>query len=154
MLKFTNTFVRKGMVYRPMWAKDTNGVYHAIEPVAVVPVTDTEGLRRLFRDGMAFGHPIVPAIPWQEQMKRPPVVLKYAGVKNRSTFQRDTFGVDINDMDGTYKVVMERRRRHRQGWEPDPDHTFILPPGSTLEDAIERAIQLVQEKSRQQATGA
>jgi hypothetical protein len=153
MYKLVSCFVRKGIVYRPMWAKDTNGLFHSIEPVAVVPAEDTEGLRRAFRDAMAFGHPVVPAIPWQEREKQPFVVLKYAGVKSFSTFQRDTFGLHLSDKDGIYKVVVERRRRRRQGWEPDPDQTFILSPGSTLDDAIERAIQLIQEKSRAQTAG-
>ena len=151
MYKLVSCFVRKGMLYRPMWAKDTNGLFHSIEPVAVVPISDAEGLRRAFRDAMAFGHPVIPAIPWQEREKQPFVVLKYAGVKSFSIFQRNTFGVDISDKDGIYRVVMERRRRHRQGWEPDPDQTFILPPGSTLDDAIERAIRLIQEKVRQES---
>lgn len=149
MLKFANGFVRKGTLYRPMWAKDTNGVYNSIEPVAVVPLADTEGLRRAFRDAMAFGHPIVPAIPWQEKEKQSPIVLKYAGVKSFTTFQRDTFVIDISEKDSLYKVMLKRRRRPYQGWEPDPDQTYNLPPGSTLDDAIERAIQLIRERSQQ-----
>ncbi len=154
MYKLVSCFVRKGVLYRPMWAKDTNGLFHSIEPVAVVPISDSEGLRRAFREGMAFGHPVIPAIPWQEREKQPFVVLKYAGVKSFSTFQRNTFGVDIGDKDGIYKVVKERRRRRLQGWEPDPDQTFTLPPGSTLDDAIERAIQIIQQEASRKTAGS
>jgi len=151
---FVSCFVRKGVVYRPIWAKDTNGLYVAVEPVAVVQVGDAEGLRRAFHDAVALGTPIVPAVPWQEKQKRLPVVFKYAGVKSLSVFQRDTFPIDISERDGTFKIVVQRRRRPYPGWEDDPDQTFILPPGSTLHNAIDRAIQLIQEKSRAQTAGA
>jgi hypothetical protein len=144
-------FVRKGVVYRPIWAKDTNGLYIAVEPVAVVPVSDTEGLRRAFRDAAERGTPVIPAVPWKQVE---PVVFKRAGVKNQSEFQRGgTFPVDIEERNGLYRVIVQRRRRLYQGWENDPDQTYDLPPGSTLDDAIERAIQLIQEKSRAQSAG-
>jgi hypothetical protein len=146
-------FVRKGIVYRPIWGQvEGGGPYRAIEPVAVVPVSDADGLRRALRDGMAIGNPIIPEVPW-DQVE--PVVFKRAGVKNQSEFQRGgTFPVDIEERDGRYRVIVQRRRRPYQGWENDPDHTYDLPPGSTLEDAIERAIQLIQENARQQSARA
>jgi hypothetical protein len=142
-------FVRKGIVYRPIWGQvEGGGPYRAIEPVAVVPVSDTDGLRHAFRGGMAIGNPSIPEVPW-DQVE--PVVFKRAGVKNLSEFQRGgTFPVTIEERNGLYRVIVQRRRRPYQGWENDPDQTYILPPGSTLDDAIERAIQLIQEKSRAQ----
>jgi hypothetical protein len=143
-------FVRKGIVYRPIWGQvEGGGPYRAIEPVAVVAVSDTDGLRRALRDGMAIGNPIVPEVPW-DQVE--PVVFKRASVKNQSEFQRGgTFPVKIEERRGVYRVIVQRRRQRYQGWEDDPDQTYNLPPGSTLDDAIDRAVQLIQERVREQA---
>jgi hypothetical protein len=46
-------FLKKGVVYVPTVAKLQTGAYTDIEPVAVVPVSNTESLRRAFLDAIA-----------------------------------------------------------------------------------------------------
>jgi hypothetical protein len=58
-----NCFLKKGVVYVPTVAKLQTGAYTDIEPVAVVPVSNTESLRRAFLDAIARKNAIVPNPP-------------------------------------------------------------------------------------------
>ena len=73
-----HVYLRAGIVYVPTVAK-REGAYTDIEPVAVVPVTDTEALRWALLDAVARKNVVVPV----QRGKWPaPVLLKYAGVKS------------------------------------------------------------------------
>jgi len=53
-------YLRHGIVYVPTTAKRGTSVYTAIEPVAVVPVTHSDGLRRAFLDTIGRKNIAVP----------------------------------------------------------------------------------------------
>jgi hypothetical protein len=48
-----HAYLRRGVVYVPTVAKREGGAYTNIEPVAVVPVTNFEGIRRALSDTIA-----------------------------------------------------------------------------------------------------
>jgi hypothetical protein len=50
-------YLRKGKVFIPTFGRVPGGPYRDIEPVAVVEVSDAEGLRRAFRETIARGNP-------------------------------------------------------------------------------------------------
>jgi hypothetical protein len=142
------TYLRRGIVYLPTTAKRGTSVYTAIEPVAVVPVTNTEGLRRAFLETISRKNIAVPLVKGK---RPPPVLLKYAGVKSWSSFAGDAITWNIEENDGLYAIV--GHRLHPKGyWEEDPDQRIEFPPGSTMDDVIERMIAILQEAARNKAS--
>jgi hypothetical protein len=62
------------------------GFYRGVEPVAVVSASNTGELRQALRATIARGNPAVPILRRSEIPL--PVLLKYAGVKSWSAFER------------------------------------------------------------------
>ena len=136
-------YLRIGVVYVPTIGK-RGGAYTDIEPVAVVPVANTDGLRRAFLDTIARKNVAVPLIKGKWP---PPVLLKYAGVKTWSAFARDASTWDIKENDGVYQIVSNRM--HPKGyWVEDAEHKMNFPPGSTVDDVIDRMIAILQDAAR------
>jgi hypothetical protein len=75
-----NCFLKKGVVYMPTVAKLQTGAYTDIEPVAVVPVSNRESLRRAFLDAIARKNAIVPNPPKDD--RPPPVLPKIRGCED------------------------------------------------------------------------
>jgi hypothetical protein len=140
-----HSYMRNGVAYVPTVVKLQTGAYLDIDPVAVVPVANTEGLRRAFLDAIARKNAIVPPPP--KDHWPPPVLLKYAGVKTWSAFARDASVWSIEETDGDYLIA--GYRTHRQGyWEEDPDQKIEFPPGSTVDQVIDRMIAILQDAAR------
>jgi hypothetical protein len=141
-------YLRQGVVYVPTVGK-RGAVYTMIEPVAVVPATDTEGVRRAFLDAIARKN--VAVLPHVKGTKWPrPVLLKYAGVRSWSAFARGTSLWHIEGNEGAYKII--GNRLHPKGyWVEDRDQKIEFPPGSTTDDVIDRMIAILQEAARTKA---
>jgi hypothetical protein len=138
------SYLRHGVVYVPTTAKRGMSVYTAIEPVAVVPVTNTESLRRAFVDAVSRKNIVVPP---PEGKWPPPVLLKYAGVKSWSAFARDASTWNIEENDGAYQIV--GHRLHPKGyWVEDSDQKIEFPAGATVDDVIDRMIAILQDAAR------
>ena len=141
------TYLRHGIVYLPTTAKRGTSVYTAIDPVAVVPAADTEGLRHAFFDTISRENVVVPLLKGK---RPPPVVLKYAGVKTWSAFARDASTWNIRENEGTYQIV--GYRLHPKGyWVEDHDQTIKFSAGTTVGDVIDRMIAIMQEVAPQQS---
>ena len=140
-----NCFLKNGVVYIPTVAKLKTGAYTDMEPVAVLPVANTEGLHRAFLDTIARKNMIVPNPPKDDWP--PPVLLKYAGAKTWSAFVRGASTWSLKERAGAYEIV--GYRTHRQGyWEEDPDQKIEFPPGSTVDQVIDRMIAILQDAAR------
>jgi hypothetical protein len=139
-----HAYLRRNVVYVPTVAKRDTAVYTDIEPVAVVSVAHSKALRRALLDAIARKNATIP-VP---KGKWPaPVLLKYAGVKSWSAFARDASLWSIEDDGGKYLIV--GYRTHPKGyWEQDPDQKTVFPPGSTVDDVIERMIAILQDAVR------
>jgi len=136
-----NCFLKNGIVYVPTVVKMQTGVYSDVEPVAVVPVADTEGLRRGFHDAIVRENAVVPNPP--KDNWPPPVLLKYAGVKNWGAFKRDATMWSIKERNGNYQIV--GHRTHPDGyWVEDGDQKIEFPAGSKVDQVIERMIAVLQ----------
>ncbi len=137
--------LKDGVVYLPTVAKTEAGFYMDGEPVAVVPVANTNGLRRALRDVMGRGNAIIPT---PKRNAFPPAVLpKYAGVKTWSQFMRSASEWSIKEKNGKYQIV--GHRAHRDGyWVEDPDQKTDFPPGTTRDEVIERMIAILQDAAR------
>jgi hypothetical protein len=137
-----HSYLRRGAVYVPTVVKLKTGAYMDIEPVAVVAVANTEALHRAFLDTTARQNAVVPHPPKDDWP--PPVLLKYAGVKTWSAFSRGTSVWSINEKDGAYQII--GYRTHAKGyWAEDTDQIMDFPPGTTIDDVIERMIAILQD---------
>jgi hypothetical protein len=140
----SHLYLRKGKVFIPTFGRVPGGPYRDIEPVAVVEVSDTEGLRRAFRETMARGNPPVGPYP---RPNPPPVVVKHAGVKSWGAFARGASPWVIEERDGKYQIVGHRREPNN--WAEDPEQTVDFPTGTTLDQVLDRMIKILQEAARQ-----
>jgi hypothetical protein len=140
-----DTYLRNGVAYVPTVVKLRTGAYVDIDPVAVVPVANTEGLRRAFLDTIARENAIVPPPP--KDNWPPPVLLKYAGVKTWSAFAHGASTWSLKEKDGAYEIV--GYRTHQKGyWEEDPNQKTNFPPGTPVGDVIDRMIAILQDAAR------
>ena len=138
-------YLRKSIVYLPTMGEMDKGFYRGVEPVAVVPISNTEGVRQALRTTIARGNPIVPML--RRSDIPPPVLLKYAGVKSWSAFERDMCFWDISEKEGTFQIAGQRK--HANGmWKDDPEQTIIFPPSAKVDDVIDRMIDILQATAR------
>jgi hypothetical protein len=143
-------YLRQHVVFVPTTGVlDEGPIYREMEPVDVVPLSDTDGVRRALQSAIARGNP--PAPRYSPGNFPPPVVLKHAGVKSWSAFERGTLPWTIEQTDGTYQIIGYRRHPKRGYWESDPQQKITLPPGSTAGDVMDRIIAILQEAARDNA---
>ena len=139
-------YLKKGTVYIPTTVNQARAVYMEVEPVTVVPVADTEALRRAMRETIPKENRFVP--PSIEDARKPAVVLKYTGDKSWPAFMRGTSPWSIYEKDGKYQI--EGYHIHRKGyWERDKNQTTEFPAGTPLDVVIDRMIAILQEAAKQ-----
>ena len=138
-------YLKKGTVYLPTVVNQGIAVYMDVEPVTVVPVADTEGLRRALRNTIPTANAFLAPSP--EDGRRPPVILKYTGDKSWSAFSRSASAWSIYEKNGIYRIAPYRT--HQKGyWEEDPDREIEFPPRTPINDVIERMIAILQDAAR------
>jgi hypothetical protein len=137
--------LRKGTVYIPTMGKMGEGFYRGVDPVAVVAVSNTEALREALNAAIVRGNPIVPILRRSEWTQ--PVVLKYAGVKNWSTFERGMQLWEIDEKEGTTEIAEKKKQSDRM-WRRAPDRTVTFPPGTPINNVIERMIAILQDAAK------
>jgi hypothetical protein len=81
-----HAYLRNAVAYVPTAVKLQTGAYVDVDPVAVVPVANTDGLRGALLDAIGRKNAIVPPPP--KDKWPPPILLKYAGVKTWAAFAR------------------------------------------------------------------
>jgi hypothetical protein len=139
-------YLKNGTVYLPTTVNQGRARYLEVEPVTVIPVADTETLRRAMRDTIPNENRFV--APSVEDARKPAVVLKYTGDKSWPAFMRGTSPWSIYEKDGKYQI--EGYHVHRKGyWERDKNQTIEFPPGTPLDDVIGRMISILQEAAKE-----
>jgi hypothetical protein len=78
-------YLRNGTIYLPTMGKMGEGFFRGVEPVSVVAASNVDGARQALQETIARGNSIVPMLRRSEW--KPPVLLKYAGVKTSSAFK-------------------------------------------------------------------
>jgi hypothetical protein len=121
------------------------GFYRGVEPVALVSVTNTESLRQALLATIARGNPTVPRLRRSEYP--PPVLLKYAGVKTWSAFDRDASLWTISEAGGHFVIIPYKKRPTGESVQ-DQDDKIEFPPGSSADVVIERIISILQQTAQ------
>jgi hypothetical protein len=137
--------LRNGIVYMPTMGKMGKGFYRGVEPVAVVPAKNTEALRQALKATIVRGNPLV-SQPQRRQDWPPPVVLKHAGVKSWSAFERGLRVWDIKENDGIFQIAGNIRRL--DGWIEDRDQTIKFPAGTSVDSVIDRMVAILQKAAQ------
>lgn len=142
-----NIYLRNGIAYIPTMGKMDKGFYRAVEPVAVVAVSNTEPLRQALEAAITRGNPPVPMLKRSEWS--PPILLKHAGVKSWSVFERGMQLWDLNEKDGIYQIAGNTKQPNGM-WKEDPEQITTFPPHASPDDVIDRMIVILQNAARQQ----
>lgn len=140
-----HVYLRKGTVYLPTMGEVEKGFYRGVEPVALVSVTNTESLRQALLATIARGNPTVPRLRRSEYP--PPVLLKYAGVKTWSAFDRDASLWTISEAGGHF-VIIPYKKRPTGELVQDQNDKIEFPPGSSADVVIERIISILQQTAQ------
>jgi hypothetical protein len=140
-----HAYLKKAVAYVPTVVKLQTGAYMDVDPVAVVPVANTDGLRRALLDAIGRKNAIVPPPP--KDNWPPPILLKYAGVKSWSAFARGAAVWSIEETDGNF-FVAGYQTHHKGYWEEDPHQKTGFAPGSTLHEVVERVIAILQDAAQ------
>jgi len=127
---FLQCYLRKGAVYVPTTGMVERGFYRNIEPVAVIPLSNTDAVRRAFTETFTRGNPKVSAL--KRVGYPPPILPKYAGVKSWNTFARDASPWGIDERNGTFKII-GYRKDPPGGWREDNDDVETFPPGTSAD---------------------
>jgi hypothetical protein len=138
-------YLRNGTVYLPTMGKMAEGFYRGVEPVAVVPSSNIDGVRQALRATIARGNPIVPMLRRSEW--KPPVLLKYAGVRSWSAFERGMSFWTIKSNDTSFQIAGQRKQLNGM-WKDDPEQTVIFPSEATVDDVSERMITILRDAAR------
>jgi hypothetical protein len=137
--------LRGAIVYLPTMARLDAGGHRTIEPVEVVPVSDSTQLREAFARCFARGNPMR-AMPKSRAEWGTPIMPKYAGVKNSSAWEKGLSEWDIKEDDGAWQII-GRRKRQGRGTEEDFSQQIVFPAGTTASEVIDRMIAILQEKA-------
>ncbi len=140
-----HVYLRKGTVYLPTMGEVEKGFYRGVEPVALVSVTNTESLRQALSATIARGNPTVPRLRRSEYP--PPVLLKYAGVKTWSAFDRDASLWTISEAGGHFVIIPYKKRPTGESVQ-DQNNKIEFPPGSSADVVIERIISMLQQTAQ------
>jgi hypothetical protein len=138
-------YLKNGVVYLPTTVNQGTARYLDVDPVTVVPVVDTEGLRGAMQRTIPEKNAFVP--PSLEDRRRPPVLLKYTGEKSWSAFQRNASLWSIYEKDGIYQI--EGYRRLEKGFERDANQTIDFPTGTSIDEVIDRMIVILRDAAAQ-----
>jgi hypothetical protein len=136
-------YLRNGTVYVPTVGK-RGGAYIVMEPVAVVPVADTEDLRRAFAEAIDKGNPELPLIKGE---RLPTIMLKYTRTRSWTAFVRSTLTWNIGVIDDRPQIGGYLLRPDGS-WEEDHDHKIKFPAGTGMEVVVDRLIAILQDAAR------
>jgi hypothetical protein len=141
-----HVYLRGNVVFVPTTGALDIGVYREIEPVAVVPLSNTDGVRLALKETVARGNPPAQYSPGNFP---PPVLLKYAGVKTWSAFARGTLTWTIEQTESHYQIVGYQKSA-KGYWERDPNQTIAFPAATSADDVIDRLIEIMQNAATKQ----
>jgi len=132
-------FVVNQLVLVPTMAKTMAGFYMGIEPVEVAPVDDRTSVVQAILRVVRRGNPRVPTPPGGPKFPKSPL-LKYAGLKSRSSLDRIAKTWNLSKREGAYLIVPYRPRAD-SGSEEDTERGEAMPASVPLETVVDRLVR-------------
>jgi hypothetical protein len=139
MAELWKVYLRDGIVIIPTTANA--GYYMDIDPVTVVPVSDQSGIISALKSTIGKGNPQMR--PYLRSEFPPPVVLRPAGVKTWSAFEKKALGWIITLRDGIFEVCPQMKNPKGRGWVDDLAKVERLPSSSSIDDVAEIVAALI-----------
>lgn len=117
-------------------------IYTTIEPVSVVPLSDSEDVRRALLETIARKNVII-RDPDPTALRAPPLILKYAGVKSGLAFFRRASMWAITQDDGVFRIINPKGH-----YQQEPAQEIQFSVGTTVDSVVDRIIAMLQEAAR------
>lgn len=143
---YSHVYMKNGTVYVPTVAKMSDGFYRDIEPVAVVAVSNTEALRQALSDAIARGNPGASMLPRRQWPQ--PVVLKYAGEKSWSSFEREMSLFGLEEKSGVFSIIGKRKKPDGTVVD-DPEQNITFAHGTGVDRVVDCMIATLQAAARE-----
>lgn len=137
-------FYANSSVLIPTQAKTTDGVGKVIEPMAVVDVQNTHGLRQVMLQVIGKGNPVIPH-PSQEEMSKVGILHRKLGFKSHKTFNQKATIWHIGLGDGIYSIEFSKIATNGRGFDPDPTKEIIFPAGTPVDSVVDKLIEIIQK---------
>ena len=144
MLQTWTVYLRNGIVFIP--ASANAGYFLQIDPVATVPVGDRLGIIAAIKSTIAKGNP--KHRPYLRRHFPPPVVLKPAGVKTWTAFEKGALCWSIKLRDGIFQIC-PKKDNPEGGWLDDPTKAEELPPGTSVDAVAEKVSEQTMHAAKQ-----
>jgi hypothetical protein len=129
---------RRGKVFVPTMARTEAGFYLAIDPVEVVDASDLAAIESAFLSAIQRGNPTVPT-PSRDGYPEW-VVLKHAGVKSASKFERLAESWALSISGDNYSLTPYKPFEPRGAME-DREHAELVPTTTPLPEVVRRLVQ-------------
>jgi hypothetical protein len=141
----------KGVVQLPTsYFVARDGFYVTDTPLESVPVEQTEGLRRAILAALARGNPPISRDEARARLnsKNDPL-LRATGARSWFALDRETAGLwSLVEQDGLYEIQVDQPMETR-GWHEDKSKRVHFPPGTPVDDVIDRLIAMIQDRARE-----
>lgn len=134
---FWTIVFRRGKVYVPTTAQAEAGFYLTVEPVSVADESDASAVAAAVVATVARGNPVVPT-PGRDDY-REYVLLKHAGVKSLSTFERSARTWKLSKRGANFLIAPYRPGRYG-GAEEDLERQESIPDTVPLTEIARRLV--------------
>ena len=143
--------LHKRIVYIPTsYRVESDGFFYEHAPLQSVPVEQTERLRQAILTSIERGNPPISRDEVRNlSIDKNPPMLAATGARSWDALDRQMQGSwSIKDKDGIYQIRVDEPMQPR-GWHEDKTKRVEFPPGTPVEDVIDRLIAMIQECARQ-----
>lgn len=137
-------YLRQGIVYVPTFGRVPDGAYGMVNPIAAVPLENTDDLRTVLQERFLLGNPTL-GVGSSVQDGEGSALLALAGTGSWAAFNRSSTGAwNIANRDDGPKIIPFRFYSKKSGWVPDRDAVISLPAGTTLDAACNHLIEVMR----------
>jgi hypothetical protein len=141
----------KAVVHVPTsYRVERDGFFVTNTPLESVPVGQAGELRQAILAAIERGNPPITRDQARALIHgKDDPLLKAAGARSWPVLDRQTQGLwSIEEKDGLYEIRVDEPMQPR-GWHEDKTKRVKFPPGTPVDDVIERLIAMIQECARQ-----
>lgn len=130
---------------------EKKGFFFEGAPIESVPANQTLELRGAIVRAIKRGNPTISIDQYRSLSgNKHSVLLKATGARSWSVLDRQINGLwSVAEEDGLYAIRVKQPMQPR-GWHEDKTKRVEFPPGTPVDEVIDRLIAMIQECARQQ----